>query len=89
MLSQSHRELAFPDLCGSSLTNLPTGVGLFHLEMQKWGMASTTASECGAKEQTAEKITSCPIYHHPSGARALLDVNKNLVTCLIETCPAI
>ena len=52
------------------------------------GMASTAICECGAKEQRAKRvITSCPTYHHPNGARALLNVNKNLVTWLMEICP--
>ena len=35
-------------------------------------MASMAACECGTKEQTADQIiTSCPIYHHPNGVRAL------------------
>ena len=83
MLVQRHRKLALPDLHES-------GVGLFHSETYKWGMASTATCECGAKEQTIEHvITSCPIYHYPNGVRALSDVNKNLATRLIETCPAI
>ena len=51
--------------------------------------ASTAVSKCGAKEKTAEQVlTFCPTYCHPNKAR-VLDVNKNLVTWLIETCPAI
>ena len=65
-------------------------VGLFCSETHKWGMASTAACECGAKKQTAEYVmTSCPIYHHPNRARAVLNVNKNLVTSLMETYLAI
>ena len=88
MLARRHRELAYPGLHG--LNRLRTGVGLFRLETYKCGMASTAACECSAKEQTAEYvITSLPIYHHPDKARAFSDVNKNLVTWLMETCPAI
>ena len=57
--------------------------------MQKSGMAFTAVCECGAKEQTAEHVlTSCPICHHPNAVRALLDVGKNLLTWVMETCPA-
>ena len=66
------------------------GVDLFRSERHKWGMAFTAACECGGKEQAAEHVrTSCPIYHHPNGARALSDVNKNLTTWLLKTCLAI
>ena len=65
--------------------HLQTNVGLFHLKIHKWVMASMVACDYGAKDQTAEHvITSCPIYHHPNRARALSDVNKNLATWLME-----
>ena len=44
------------------LDRLRTGDGLFRSETHKWGMALTTACECGAKELTAEHVvTSCTI----------------------------
>ena len=53
-------------------------------------MASTATCKYGAKEKTVEQvITSCAIYYHLNGARALLDVNKNLVTWQKEIFPAI
>ena len=52
-----------------TLNRLRIGAGLSCSETHKWGMASTAACECGAKEQTTEHIiTSCPIYHHPNTA---------------------
>ena len=46
--------------------------------------------KCGTKKQTAEHIiTSCPIYHHPNGARDFSDVDKNLAMYPMETSPEI
>ena len=80
--------ISFPRPAWVRLNCLRTGVGLFRSETHKWGMASTDACMCGAKEQTVEHIiTSCPINYHPKGARALSDVGKSLETWLNETCP--
>ena len=89
MLTQRHQKLDFRFV--SVKPNRPrTGVGLFLSEKHKWGMASTAAYECNAKEQTAEHvITSCSIYHHPNGSRVLSDIEKSLVTWLTKTCPTI
>ena len=91
MSAQRPRELALANLHGSSLIaseparwsiplmNAQMGYG-FYGGLRVWR----------AKEQPAEHIiTSCPIYHHPNGPRALSDVEKSLATRLIETCPAI
>ena len=88
MFAQSHYNLAFPDLHGLDLmTSEPALV--IPIKIHKCDMASTMASECRAKEQTAEHvITSCPIYQHPNGARAFSDVNNNPMTWLMETRPA-
>ena len=42
-------------------------------------MASTASCECGAEEQTADRIIkSCHIYRHPNGIRGLLAVSESL-----------
>ena len=70
------------------LNHLCTSKGLFCSETHKWNMASTAA--ISVKKQIAEHIaTFCTIYHHPNGACALSDVNKNLATWLKETFLAI
>ena len=46
--------------------------------MHRWGMAPIAACECGTEEQTADHIiTSCPIYHHPSGTCALASIDEH------------
>ena len=71
------------------LNRLQTGAGLFRSETHKWGMISTAACECGAKEQTAKHIIrSCLIYHHLNEARVLSDVKKKLMSWLMDTRPA-
>ena len=89
-VSPAPPEISFPKPAWVRLNHPQTGVGIFHSETYKRGIAFTAGCECGAKEQTAEHVlTSCPIYHYPNSARALSDVNKNLVTRLTETCPVI
>ena len=50
------QRLNFPRSAWVRLNRLRTGVGLLRLETHKWGVASTAACECGAKEQTAKHI---------------------------------
>ena len=72
--------ISFPKPAWMKFNRLRTNIGLFRLETHKWGMASTAACKCGAKEQTAEHvITSCPICHHPNGAHAFSDIDQSLV----------
>ena len=83
-------EISFSRPVWVKLNRLRTSVGLFRSKTHKWGVDSTVACECPAKKQISEHVTtSCPIYHHPNGARALSDVDKNLMAWLTETCPAI
>ena len=74
---------------GVKLNCLQIDIGLFCYKTHKWGMVSTTACECGAKQTAEHVITFFPIYHHPNGACALSDVSKNLATWLMKTCLAI
>ena len=53
--------ISFPGLAWANLNCFQTGIGLFHSEMHKWGMASMTACECGASKQTAEHIQMNPV----------------------------
>ena len=43
-----------------------TGVGRFHLSMYKWGLAPPPNCECGATEQTADRVISSCLLHHVS-----------------------
>ena len=72
------------------LNRLRTGVGLFRSTMHKWGMAAKATCECGAEEQTADHIiSSCPIYHHPNGARGLVSIDESTEAWLADGCPSI
>ena len=47
----------------SRLTTFRTNVGRFRSCLYKWGMASSAACECGAEEQTVDRIVrQCPIH---------------------------
>ena len=52
------------------LNRLRTGVGRFHSSMHKWGLAPSPNCECGASEQSADRVlTACPIHRAPHGVR--------------------
>ena len=68
--------ISFPRPAWVKLNRLRVCVGLFRLETHNWGLASTTACECDAKEDTAEHITPCLIYHHPNEFRATPNVSR-------------
>ena len=46
------------------INRLRTGVGRFHLSMHKWGLAPSPNYECGAAEQTKDRVNNVP---HTSG----------------------
>ena len=61
-------ERPFQEEPGSGLT----GVGRFRSCLYKWGMASSSACECGAKEQTVDHIVlQCPIHRPLHGLHGL------------------
>ena len=54
------------------LNRLRIGVGRFHSSMHKWGLAPSPNRECGASEQTADRVlTACPIHRARHGAQGL------------------
>ena len=60
-VSNNPSGMTLPRPAWVKLNRLRTGGGLFRATMHKWGMASTSTCECGAKEQSADHIiTSCP-----------------------------
>ena len=70
------------------LNRLRADVGCFQSSMHKWGLAPTSNCECGAAEQTAERIIlTFPVHRAPTGIRGLtvLDVNTR---CWLSTITA-
>jgi len=54
------------------LIHLRTGVGRFRSCLQKWGVASSAACECGAEEQAVGYVVlQCPIHRPPHGLYSL------------------
>ena len=55
----------------SGLTASRTGVGRFCSCLHKWGMASSSACECRAEEQTVDHVVlQCPTHWTPHGLHA-------------------
>ena len=82
-------KLVFPDLHGSGLIASELTLVYFVQKRENWSTALTASCECGSKDQTAENvITSCIIYHHSKRSWFLSDVDKNLTTWQMKTCPA-
>jgi len=68
---------------------LRTGVGRFH-SLQKWGMASSAACECGAEEQTvAHFVLQCQIHRPPHGLHGLTLLDDETIEWMLNTCPEI
>ena len=82
-------EMHFPRPAWVRLNRLRIGVGLFHSTMHKWGKAPSPACECGADEQTADHLISCPIYRHPNGAGGFASDDMTLKNWVLNTCPAV
>ena len=67
----------FPRTAWVKLNRRRAGVGLFHSEMHKWGMASMAICGCIAKNQTYEHVlTSFRIYYYPNQYHGLSDVKR-------------
>ena len=64
--------MGLPRAAWVNLNRLRTGVGRFHSSMHKWGLAPSPNCECGASEQTADRVlTACSIHRAPHGAPGL------------------
>ena len=64
--------LGLPRAAWVRLNRLRTGVGRFHSNMHKWGLAPSTNCECGVSEQTADHIISeCFLHRAPHGIPGL------------------
>ena len=51
------------------LNCLWTGVGQYHLSMQKWGLAPSLNCKCGAAEQVTDYVLiACLLHQAPHGA---------------------
>ena len=64
--------MGLPRVASVKLNRLRTGVGRFRSTMHKWSLAPSPNCECGASEQTTDRVlTACPIHRAPHGARGL------------------
>jgi len=53
-------------------------------------MASSTACECGAEEQTVgHAVLRCPIHRLPHGLHGLTVLDDEAIEWLLNTCPEI
>jgi len=72
------------------LNRLRTGVRRLYSCLYKWGMASSTACECGAEEQTVNNVVlQCPIHRPPHGLHGLTVLGDETIEWLFNICPEI
>jgi len=72
------------------LNHLRTGVGRFRSCLYKWGIASSAACACGAKEQTVDHVVfQCSIHRPPHGLHGLTVLDDEATKRLLNTCPEI
>jgi len=82
--------MTLPRRAGIRLNRLRTGVGRFRSCFYKWGMSSSAASECGAKEQTVDHVVlHCPIHRPPHGLHGLTVLDDEITEWLLNTSPKI
>jgi len=69
------------------LNRFRTCVGLFRSCLYKWGMASSATCECGAEEQTVDRVALlCPIHRPPHGLHGLTVLDDETIEWLPSTC---
>jgi len=60
-----------------------TGVGLFHSNIDKWGLVLLANCSCRSAEQTTvHTLDSCPLYYPPNGTIGLAALNDDTVDWL-------
>jgi len=72
------------------LKRLRTGVGCFGSFLYKWDMAPSAACECGAEEQTVDRVVlQRPIHRPLYGLHDLTILDDDTTEWLLNTCPEI
>ena len=65
------------------LNRLHTGVGRFHNDMYKWGLAQSATCDCGAEEQTVDHVVlDCPVFRLPHGTLGLRNLDDETLQWL-------
>jgi len=83
--------MTLPKTAWVRLNSLRKGVGRFHSScLYKWGMASSAACECGAEEQTVDRVVlQCPIHRPLHGLHGLTVLDDETIEGLVNICPEI
>ena len=82
--------MTLPRTAWVRLNRIRTGVGRFRSCLYKWVMASSSACECGAEEQTVDHVVrQCPTYRPPHGLHGLTVVDDVTMEWVLNTCPEI
>ena len=64
--------MSLPRTAWVKLNYLQIGVDRFHSSMHKWSLSPSPNYDCGAPEQTANRVLiTCPIHRAPHGTRGL------------------
>ena len=75
--------MTLPRKAWAQLNCLCTSVRHFCSCLHKWGVASSVASECGAKEQTVEHVFQCPT-HQPHGLHSLTVLDNETIEMVAQ-----
>ena len=79
--------MALPRTAWVRLNRLLT-FGHFRSCLHKWGMASSAAFECDAKEQTIDHVVlQCPAHRPPRGLHGMTVLDDETIEWLLNTCP--
>ena len=75
---------------GSGFTCSVLDVGRFRSCLHKWGMAPFPSSECGAEEQTVDRVVlECSMHRPPHGLHGQIVLHYETIEWLFNTCPDI
>jgi len=84
--SSSPKKMSLPRRAWVWLNRLRTGIGRFRSCLNKLGVASSAACECGAEKQTVDHVVlRCPIHRPPPGLHGLMVLDDETTKWLLNT----
>jgi len=73
--------MVLPRIAWALLNRLRACVERFNSCLHKWGVAPSAACECGAKDQTVDRVLlHCPIHRPPRGLHGLAVLDDETIS---------